>query len=126
MKELVKSFVKWLLIVLTTLVVITWSFIFSAYCQEVKQEIHLPHPTQEDFEDNVRFVMVGAMSRDDRLLFYRKENRRSVFLGSFAWDKNTKFYNEWKDCVAVLYCKAHNFAYVVQNIEGKHCNYGGL
>lgn len=110
MKELVKGFMKWLIIVLATLCLIVWVIIFKAYCQDV----HPKHLTQEDFEDTIAYRIVTITSKDDRLLYYKKELKLRVFLGSFGYDKYTRFDDKkYEGCYQVLYCKTHNFAYIV-------------
>lgn len=115
MKDLVKGFIKWLMIVLTTLTLILWGLIFVAYCQDN----HPAHKSTEDFEDTVGFRSVKITSKDDRLIFYTKELKNRIYIGSFGYDKYTRFDDfklDGKYCV--LYCKTHLFAYIVSPCKG--------
>lgn len=127
MKSLVKGFIKWLIIVLATLTLIVWVFIFTAFCQSVydaakpktTQDVHPKHPSLEDFEDSIGYRIVTITSKDDRLIFYTKELKNRVYLGSFAYDKYTRFDDKkFEGCYNILYCKTHNFAYVVAPCKG--------
>lgn len=116
MKDLVRGFMKWLIIVLTTLTLITWVFIFMVYCQDA----HPQHKSNDDFEETVAFRTVVFTSKDDRLLFYKKEYAKTVYLGSFGYDQYTKFYDFKLDTkMCVLYCRTHSFAYIVDSCEKK-------
>lgn len=125
MKELVKGFIKWLIIVLATLTLIVWVFIFTAFCQSVydaarpRETTHPPHKTLEDFEESIGFRYVVAMSKDSSLLFYKKDYKNRIHLGSFGYDKFTKFVGNYEGTLCVLYCKTHQFAYIVAPCEEK-------
>lgn len=114
MKDLVKGFVRWCLIVLATLTIILWVFIFMTYCQDV----HPKHKSNEDFEETVAFRTVIFTSKDDKLLFYKKEYPKTVYLGSFGYDQYTKFYDfKLNTKMCVLYCRTHSFAYIISTCD---------
>lgn len=114
MKDLVKGFVKWLIIILATLTAILWSVIITAYCQLAKTDIHPKHPSLDDWEDTIAYRVVTITSKDERLLYYKKELKMRVYLGSFGYDQYTRFDDKkFEGCYQVLYCRTHNFAYVV-------------
>lgn len=120
MKALVKGFARWLIIVLATLCVILWTAI-AVHCQyeaarpKDEPDTHPVHKTQEDWEEAIGFRVVEFTNKDNRLLFYKKQLRYKVFLGSFGYNKDTRFDSEklmdGKFCV--LYCKTHSWAYIV-------------
>lgn len=106
MKELVKGFVKWVIIVFVTLDIIVWSVVLC-HCQ------HPKHPSNEDFEDTMGFITVTFMSQDDRLIYWKRETRNEVRLSSFGYDKYTKVEEKLEGKLCIVYCKTHMFAYIV-------------
>jgi len=107
MKDLVKGFVKWFIIVLLTLNVILWVSII-ARCQT-----HPKHDSIADVEDTAGFISVKFLSKDDRLIYWKREMKREVKLSSFGYDKYTKFVDKLEGDLCILYCKTHSFAYIV-------------
>jgi len=112
MKELVKGFFRWFLIILTTLTLIVWASIFWVYCQE-----HPKHESQEDVEETVRYTTVQYLSNDKRLIYWKKETKYRVIMSSFGYDKYTRFEGKM-DRVCILYCQTHLFAYLVVECKG--------
>ena len=116
MKDLVKGFVKWFIIVMLTLNIILWASV-AVRCQyepakpKDTPEVHPVHKTQEDFEDTVGFRTVEFISKDHRLLFYKKNTKTMVMLGSFGYNKLTRFDSDnimsGKSCVLywILQCE---------------------
>lgn len=107
MKSLAKGFIRWLLIVLATLTIITWT-VAVMRCQT-----HEKHESQADVEDTMRFITVDFMSKDDRLIYWRRETKYEVKLSSFGYDKYTKFEGKLEGKLCIIYCKTHLFAYLV-------------
>lgn len=108
MKDLVRLFVRWVIIVFLTLDLILGAVII-ARCQDV----HEKHSTQADFEDTMGFISVHFLSKDDRLIYWRRETKYEVKLSSFGYDKYTKFEGKLEGRLCIIYCKTHLFAYVV-------------
>lgn len=113
MKDLVKGFVKWLILVLTTLNIILWSFIIA------RCDTHPKHESRADFEDTMGFISVQFMSKDDNLIFWRRESKHEIKLSSFGYDKYTKFEGKLEGQLCIIYCKIHNFAYVITECKEK-------
>lgn len=109
-KFFVKGFIKWLLIVLVTLNIIVWS-VAVLHCQT-----HPKHDN-DDIEETIGFKSVIFMSKDDNNIYWKKETKTQVTLGSFGYDKYTKFYGPVEGRLCVAYCKTHLFAYVVERCQ---------
>lgn len=115
MKALVRGFVKWLMIVLTTLCVFLLTAVVT-YCQPKDvPDTHPVHKSFEDWEEAIGFRTVEFTSKDHRLLFYKKQRKYTVFLGSFGYNKETRFDSEklFEGRFCVLYCKTHQYAYII-------------
>lgn len=80
---------------------------------------HEPHKTLEDFEESIGFRYIEAMSKDHRLLFYKKDYKNRVHLGSFGYDKNTRIEGNYEGKLCVLFCKTHTFALIVAPCKEK-------
>ena len=81
--------------------------------------VHPAHKSLEDFEDSIGFRYVTAMGKDHRLLFYKKDYKNRVHLGSFGYDKDTRIDGNYEGKLCVLYCKVHTFALVVAPCKEK-------
>ena len=119
--NLIEGFVRWLVVVIVTLLVISTVVCqYEAARPKANPDVHPVHKSQEDFEDTIGLKIVTAMSKDDRLLFYKKELKLKVHLGSFGYDQYTRFDDtKWEGTYCVLYCKVHNFAYIVSPCKEK-------
>lgn len=117
MKDLVKGFIKWCLIVLLTLNIILWAFI-AIHCQAVAQQLdtHPRHASQEDVEDTMGFISVQFLSKDDRLIYWKRETKYEIRLSSFGYDQYTRFETKPEKLhgkICVIFCRTHLFAYLV-------------
>lgn len=112
MKSLVRGFVRWVILVGITLNVILWGLII-AHCQD----IHPRHDTQESVEDEMGFITVHFLSKDKRLIYWKRETKNEIKLSSFGYDDYTRFELIDKDKLSgklcVIYCKTHLFAYLI-------------
>ena len=117
-KALAKGFIRWLIIVGLTFNVIVWGVI-AAKCQE----LHPKHDSSASVEDEMGFISVTFMSKDDRLIYWKRETRHEIKLSSFGYDKYTKFEFVDKDKLngrlCIIYCKTHMFAYLVTQCENR-------
>ena len=86
---------------------------YAAAKPKDEPNIHEPHKSLEDFEDSIGYRYVEAMGKDDRLLFYTKEYKNRVHLGSFGYDKTTRIVGNYEGKLCVLSCRTHTFALVV-------------
>lgn len=107
MKWLVKSFIRWVILVGITLNIVLWGFILVK-CQE-----HPKHDSQVDVEDTMGFISVQFLSKDDRLVYWKRETKYEVRLSSFGYDKYTKFEGKPEGRICVIYCRTHMFAYLI-------------
>lgn len=105
-------FVRWVIIVLLVLNLILGVAIIAT-CQEV----HEKHSTQADVEDTMGFMSATFMSKDDRLIYWRRETKYEVKLSSFGYDKYTKFEGKLEGRICIIYCKTHQFAYLVTSCK---------
>lgn len=124
MKDLIEIILKYLLVIfgsLTILIgVVNCQKVYESAQPKLEQDVHPDHKTIEDFEDTIGYKTVTAISKDHRLLFYKKEVKLKVFLGSFGYDKLTRFDDDkWEGRYYILYCKTHNFAYIVSPFKEK-------
>lgn len=109
MRDLVRQFTRWVIIVLLILNLVLGAAIISR-CQEV----HEKHESREDFENTMGFKSIILMSKDDRLVYWKKELKMRVVLSSFAYDKYTRFeVKQMEGCALAIYCKTHNFLYLL-------------
>lgn len=98
---------------------------YGAFCQYAPAKpieddnTHPLHKSLEDFENSIGFRYVEAMSKDPRLLFYKKDYKNRIHLGSFGYDKNTRIEGAYEGKMCVLYCKIHTFALVVAPCKEK-------
>lgn len=114
-RDLVAGFGRWLIYVGIGLNLIVWGFA-AVRCQEV----HQPHPSQEDYEETISVKLVTITSWDDRLVTWKKESTRTIRLGSFAYDAKslTGFPKKETGCRWMIYCKAHDWLYFMAPCKG--------
>lgn len=88
---------------------VMWTF--HVTCQ---QDVHPEHETAEEFEENMAMKLIHITSYDDRLVYWKKELKMQVKLGSFAYDKYTKLPDgkpKQTGCFWAVYCRKHDFVY---------------
>jgi len=114
MKSLVKGFVRWLLIVLATLTIITWSVAV------LKCQTHPKHDNLADFEDDVRFGTFTFLSVDKDKVYWKRDTKWELKLGSFDYDSTTKWDRSKPTggCVVLIYCITHKFLYTLYPCKG--------
>lgn len=112
MKDLVRLFVRWVIIVLLTLNIML-GVVLVARCQD----IHEKHASEADVEDTMGFITVTFLSKDERLIYWRRETKYEVKLSSFGYDKHTKFEGKLEGKLCIVYCKTHLFAYLVTSCK---------
>lgn len=122
MKELVKGFVRWLIIVLATLTIIVWS-VAVLRCQTVEPPHMTLHADREEWEDSIGLYFGAINSKDDKLIYISRRLKNQIKLTSLGYDKETRFddpavkpYKLSGQCFVFIYCKKHLMAYVVQRI----------
>lgn len=108
MKDLVRLFVRWVIIVLLTLNIML-GVVLVARCQDV----HEKHKSKDDVEDTMGFMTVQFISKDERLIYWKRETKTEIKLSSFGYDKYTKFEGKLDGTLCIVYCKTHLFAYLV-------------
>lgn len=108
MKELVKSFVKWVLIVLVTLNIILWS-VAVLKCQTIHEE----HDSVADLEDDIRIRSVIFLNIDKDTIYYKRETKYQVDLKSFVFDTKTNWDRSkpTPKCMVAIMCVTHNYLY---------------
>lgn len=112
MKQLARLFMRWLIIVLLVLDTILF-FAITAKCQSVHQQ----HVDLVDLEDKVGFMSVIFLSRDDNLIYWKRETKHEVILSSFAYGKNTVIDGKLDGKLCILYCREHLFAYFITHCK---------
>lgn len=117
MKDLVKGFVKWLIIVLATLTIITWGTII-AHCQNKivapPYYSHEEHKDLEDMEEDIRLKSIFIVATDPRMVFWKKESKDKVDVGQFTTDDRSRVDKViTKGCYIALYCTTHNYLYAL-------------
>lgn len=108
MKTLVRAFMRWVMIVFLVLDFILLSVIV-ARCQSV----HERHPDYVDAEDTIRFMSVIFISKDDKLIYWKRETRYELILSSTAYDDKTKLEGKLDGRICIIYCKTHLYAYLI-------------
>lgn len=106
MKNLVKAFVRWLIIVLLVLnALVFWGVVKS--CGQHR------HDNQADLEDDIRIKTVTFLSIENDTLYFKRETKHRVDLGSFVFDSETKWDREkpFNGCYVALFCITHDYLY---------------
>lgn len=137
-KELVKGFVRWLIIILLVLNALVYWGIISAHCQEVKptpkvEEIHAyKHKDKVQQEDEIRMMSVTVTEKNGDLVYLYRENKKVVEITFLFWDKNSVIKDkdviptyQFKGCYLMLYCLEHRYIYWLQR-EACSPNRGGF
>lgn len=130
MKDLVRGFVKWFVIVLLTLNVILWVTVatkcqeYDYYYPEEKTHSEL-HKDRKEWEDSIRYRIAEITSVDGDLIYWKKETRREIKLSSFGYDKTLQVEKGWINkptgCHQMWYCITHNFVYMIYSLDKKWC-----
>lgn len=107
MKDLVKGFIRWVLIIFITLNVILWGFIVTAYCQ------HEKHDNVQDMEDDIRIKRVDFLNAEKNTIYFKRATKYRIDLGSFVFDDDTKWDRSkpTPTCMVALYCVTHSYLY---------------
>lgn len=107
---------------LFVILIVFLCFVVVAYCQENKPIGNPPHYVQhsgqekEKWEDELRVRVAMFTSKDDNLIYLRKENKYGIKLFSFGYDPESKVPKlKPEKCYLWLYCLRH--LYVVSAIE---------
>lgn len=117
-RELARGFARWLILVLLVLNAIVWSAA-AARCQ-TPAESHEVHEDREEWEDAVGFATVEVTGFDERLVYYKREFKFRVALGSFGYDAKTQFpgkLRRGKFCA--VYCKKHAWLYLLTECDDR-------
>lgn len=118
MKDLVRGFIRWVLIVGITLNIILWATII-AHCQH-----NLQHPDQDSWEASVRITFITVTSKDKDLIYFYTTRKWEQRLASIGYDDKTMFQSV-KDkkqkevlqgCYLMFYCLEHKMALFLQQI----------
>lgn len=106
MKDLVRGFAKWLIIVFATLNIIVWS-VAIARCQHA-------HDNQADLEDDIRIKTVSFLNVEKDTVYFKRETKYRVDLGSFVFDEQTKWERDkpTPSCMVAVFCTTHNYLYL--------------
>lgn len=107
MKDLVKGFIKWFIIVGITLNIIVWS-VAIAHCQT-----HKDHDSLADQEDDIRIKSVVFLNVEKEVVYFKRETKYRIDLGSFVFDNKTQWDRNkpTSGCYVALYCVAHDYLY---------------
>lgn len=105
MKELVKGFIKWVIIIIVTLNIVVWTAALVR-CQH-------SHDDQADLEDNIRIKSISFLSVDGNKVYFKRETRYRVDLGSFEFDSDTVWNRDKPPpkCMVAIYCITHDYLY---------------
>jgi hypothetical protein len=119
-KDLVKGFIKWLLIVLLGLNVILWVTV-ATKCQTHYED----HTDSEEWEDSVRYRIADITEVNGDIIFWKKPSKYEVKIGRFYYDGSLKTEREWSKkplgCFQMWYCYKHDFVYILNPIDKKYC-----
>lgn len=116
MKYLVRGFIRWLMLIGIGLNLIVWTAII-ARCQH-----RTLHTDQDEWESSIRVKIVTATSRDDNLVYWKKNKKLEIVMSSFGYDKDTRFSDfEIGKCYQVFYCEKHLMSYIWDRIDKKYC-----
>ncbi len=113
MKDLVKGFIRWLLIVGATLNIIVWTAIV-VHCQ------HDKHDTVSDMEDDIRMKSVIFLNIDKNTIYFKRETKYRVDLGSFEFDSKTNWdrTKPASGCYVAIFCITHSYLYAFYPCKG--------
>lgn len=125
MKDLVKGFVRWLIIVLATLCVITWSVAVLRCQTPNKEPLHATqHKDMVQQEDEIRMMTVTVTDKNGNLVYMYRENGKVVEVTYLFWDDNSIIKDpsvkppyQFKGCYLMLYCLQHKYIYWLQRAK---------
>jgi hypothetical protein len=118
MKELVKGFIRWLIIVLLVLNALVYWGIISAHCQE-KNEVHSQKHTETiEQQDEIRFMFITVTDKNGDIVFYYRESKKQIEISMLFWDEQSVLRDpnasrpyKFKGCYAALICLKHLYIY---------------
>lgn len=119
-KDLVRGFVKWFIIVMLTLNAILWASV-AVRCQEHNNG----HKDRKEWEDDIRYRIALITSINGDTIFWKKETKYEVRLASFWYDSTLQVDREWTKkplgCHQMWYCIKHSFVYMIHRVDDKWC-----
>jgi 6-phosphogluconolactonase (cycloisomerase 2 family) len=77
----------------------------------------------EDMESDVRFKSIVVLSTEPHTLYWKKESKDKVDVGSFEFDDKTHFTGVDKSsipkgCYIAIYCITHEYLYALYPCKG--------
>jgi len=76
-------------------------------------QAHEAHEDLDDMEDNVRFRAVQIIAIEPITVFWKRETKYRVDVGSYHYDSKTKVEKLKKGCFIAIYCLTHDYAYAL-------------
>lgn len=118
MKYLVLGFIKWLLVVTTTLTIISLSLVYARGQNRIVAPPYYSHPDHENLEDmesDIRLKSIFVISTEPNMVYWKKETKMKVDVGSFSYDSRSRVNREsiQKGCYIALYCVTHDYLYAL-------------
>lgn len=75
---------------------------------------HEEHKDYEDMEEDIRFKAIFVITTEPRTIFWKKESKLKVDVGSFSTDDRSRIdKNVQKGCYIAMYCITHNYLYAL-------------
>jgi hypothetical protein len=89
------------------------------YSATLGQTIHPEHDHLADMEDDIRFKSVTFLNVDGHSVYYKRESRYGIGLGTFQFDSQTRWdrLKPTPRCMVALYCSAHEYLYAFYPCE---------
>lgn len=114
-KEILKGFVQFLIRIGIALNIILWTCIVIVHCQ-----VHEKHDNVADLEDDIRIKSVVFLNVDKDTVYFKRETKYRIDLGSFVFDSVTKWDRSkpTNGCYVALYCTTHNYLYAFYPCKG--------
>lgn len=73
---------------------------------------HEAHKDLEDMEEDIRFKTVVIVAIEPRAIYWKRESRDLVGVGTFTTDDRTQGTPQ-KGCFVLIYCYTHNYLYAL-------------
>ena len=124
MKDLVKGFMRWLIIVLATLTIIVWS-VAIVRCQTPTPTPKVLHPQLHkdtiEQQDEIRFMFITVTDKNGDTIYFYRNGKNTVEVSMLFWDEysiykdaDAKAPYQFKGCFAALICLKHAYIYWLQ------------
>lgn len=110
------GFIKWIgkMVLLLSVFAFAAAIIGKAQGRNIKPPPFISHPdhdTLEEMEETIRFKMITIISIEPRMIFWKKESKDRIDVGSFTYDDRSFVGNVQKGCYVALFCLTHDYVY---------------